>query len=74
QDITRPGAPSIDGKKSGKAGTSYKYNFTSTDPDGDDIAAYIVKWGDGSSKTITGPFASGEKATASHTYDEGKYT
>lgn len=70
QDITRPGAPSINGENNGKTGTEYTYGFTSTDPDGDDIAEYIVTWGDGTSKTITGPFASGEKAEASHTWDD----
>jgi len=74
-DITRPGAPSIDGENDGEAGTKYTYGFTSVDPDGHDIADYIVSWGDGSpSKTITGPFASGEKATADHTWVEGTYT
>ena len=70
QDITRPGAPSITGENNGQTGTEYTYGFTSTDPDGDDIAEYIVTWGDGTSKTITGPFASGEKAEAKHTWDD----
>jgi len=56
-----PGAPVITGENNGAAGTSYEYGFTSIDPDGDDI--------------ITGPFASGAEATASHTWDEqGDYT
>ncbi|GAI25212.1 unnamed protein product, partial [marine sediment metagenome] len=46
-----------------------------TDPDTDDIAEYIVNWGDGPNETITGPFASGTPATANHTWEEqGKYT
>jgi len=56
--------------------TSYDYGFASIDPDGDDIAEYIVDWGDGTGEeTITGPFASGVEATASHTWSEqGDYT
>ncbi len=71
-----PGAPVITGTTNGAAGTSYEYGFTSVDPDGDDIAEYIVNWGDGTAEeTITGPFASGVEATASHTWEEqGDYT
>ncbi len=66
-----PNAPTIDGPGSGKAGTSYEYGFNTTDPDGDDITEYIVDWGDGTGEeTITGPFASGDEATASHTWTE----
>jgi len=66
-----PNAPGIDGPESGKAGTSYEYGFTATDPDGDDIAEYIVDWCDGTGEeAITGPFASGEEAIASHTWAE----
>jgi len=71
-----PGAPVITGETNGEAGTSYEYGFTSIDPDGDDIAEYIVDWGDDTGEEIiTGPFASGAEATASHTWDEqGDYT
>jgi len=70
-----PDAPEITGKTNGNKGTEYDYSFTSTDPDGDDIAKYIVNWGDDGDETITGPFASGAPATASHTWDEaGTYT
>ena len=67
-----PGAPDIDGPPTGDAGTLYDYDFTSTDPDGDDIAEYIVDWGDGTGdETLTGPFASGATATGSHTWTVG---
>jgi hypothetical protein len=71
-----PSAPVITGETNGAAGTSYEYGFTSIDPDGDDIAEYIVDWGDDTGEEIiTGPFASGVEATASHTWDEqGDYT
>jgi len=66
-----PGAPVITGTTNGAAGTLYDYGFTSTDPNSDDIAEYIVNWGDGTGdETITGPFTSGEEATASHTWAE----
>ncbi len=71
-----PNEPEIDGPAKGESGIAYDYDFTATDPDNDDIAEYIVDWGDGTGEEIiTGPFASGEKATASHTWDEeGDYT
>ena len=66
-----PDAPEITGETNGKKGTEYEYSFTSTDPDGDDIAKYIVNWGDGTGdETITGPFASGAPATGRHTWTE----
>jgi hypothetical protein len=67
-----PTAPIIDGDIEGDQGTEYDYGFTSTDPDGDMIAEYIVNWGDGTGdETITGPFTSGEEAEASHTWTGG---
>jgi hypothetical protein len=66
---TPPEAPDIDGSTTGSPGTSYEYGFASIDPNGDNIAKYIVDWGDDTGEeTITGPFASGEEATASHTW------
>ncbi len=71
-----PDTPNISGPDSGKVGTSYEFAFNSTDPDEDDIAEYIVDWGDGTGQeNITGPFPSGEVASANHTwYSEGTYT
>ena len=70
-----PNAPTITGTTSGDVGTSYDYDFTAIDPDGDDIAEYIVNWGDGPDETITGPFASGSPATGSHTWtSQGTFT
>jgi hypothetical protein len=64
----QPLAPTISGPSSGKVGTSYTYTFTSIDPDGDDIAEYIINWGDGPDEIITGPFTSGTPQTKSHTW------
>lgn len=75
RDNQPPGAPTITGQTNGKVGTSYQYQFTSVDPDGDDIVEYIVNWGDGPDEIVTGPFASGSPATASHTWTtQGTYT
>jgi hypothetical protein len=70
-----PTAPTITGQINGKVGTSYQYQFTSYDIDGDDIAEYIVNWGDGPDQTVTGSFPSGSPVTASHTWTtQGTYT
>ena len=68
-----PTAPDINGPTSGNAGTSYDYNFTATDPDGDDVE-YFVDWGDDNTEW-TGFSASGTPVTVSHTWaEEDTYT
>jgi hypothetical protein len=71
-----PDEPVINGKTKGEPGTEYSYTFVSTDPDGDDISRYVVDWGDDSGEVvITGPFASGEEVTESHSWtSEGTFT
>ncbi|UCF49974.1 MAG: hypothetical protein JSU91_00400 [Thermoplasmatales archaeon] len=71
-----PSAPEINGPVNGKTGVSYEYGFVSIDPDGDDIAEYIVDWDDGSRiEIIFGPFASGEEIALNHTWaKQGSYT
>ncbi len=64
-----PNIPTIDGPTSGNVGVSYPYTFVATDPEGDDIAEYIVRWGDAHVETITGPFTSGTPVTKEHTWD-----
>jgi hypothetical protein len=69
-----PETPTIDGPTSGNSGTSYKYNISTTDPDGDNVY-YCVNWSDGTGEVCLGPFESGEKITISHTWNEkGTYT
>jgi hypothetical protein len=64
-----PGKPTITGPNKEKPNTAAEYSFRSIDPDDDNIAAYIVNWGDGSGdETITGPFTSGQTVKASHTW------
>ncbi len=70
-DNQPPDKPEIHGQTHPIVGVEYEYTFSAIDPDGDDIAEYIVDWGDDTGEeTITGPFASGEPATASHAWYE----
>lgn len=50
-----PLSPIITGPYDGTIGTEYTYNFTSTDPEGDDVQ-YYVEWGDYSVGEWFGPF------------------
>ena len=69
-----PNTPIIDGATSGEPDIFYTYTFTSTDPDGDDIAEYIIDWDDGDQETITGPFSSGVPQSEGHRWiSSGKY-
>jgi len=55
-----------EGKTSGFEDIEYEFNFTATDPEGDDVY-YRIDWGDSVSSWY-GPFASGEKKTLSHSW------
>ncbi|MCD6171405.1 MAG: PKD domain-containing protein [Thermoplasmata archaeon] len=57
------------GPNSGKRGVTYEYTSSATDPDGDDIY-YMFDWGDGTNTTWLGPYKSGEKVTASHSWEK----
>jgi len=70
-----PNVPIITGPSAGTAGEKYEYFFKATDPEGDEIAEYIVNWGDNNQENITGPFISGVLVNASHTwYQKGNFT
>ena len=56
----------------GTAGKEYDYTFKSFDFDGDDIAEFVVNWGDNNEDILTGPYASGEEVIASHTWEKQK--
>ncbi len=60
-----PSIPDISGPSKGKPGTSYKFDFVSTDSESDEIY-YYVDWGDGTYSEWLGPYASGATASASH--------
>jgi len=62
-----PEAPTITGEIDGDAGTAYEYTFTATDPDGDDIAEFLIDWGDETQDALAGP----SPAKMSHTYSAG---
>ncbi|MBN1280059.1 MAG: hypothetical protein JXA00_00250 [Candidatus Thermoplasmatota archaeon] len=69
-----PLAPTITGPTSGNAGTTYKYTFVTTDPDGDDVY-YYIDWGDGTYEDWIGPYLSGHQVFVNHKWDEkGSYT
>jgi len=62
-----PSIPTIMGTVNGKAGTSYPYTVTSTDPDGDQVF-YYINWGDTTNTGWFGPFTSGVGQTQSHSW------
>jgi len=67
----KPATPS--GKSIIKAGISYPYKTSTTDPDGDHVY-YKWDWGDGKYSNWLGPYASEETASASHTWQtKGSY-
>ena len=68
-DNLPPGAPTIAGKTSGKVGVTYQYEFSSTDPNGNDVYFFIF-WGDGTDTDWIGPYNSSEVATISHAWSE----
>ncbi len=69
-----PNKPSIFGPTDGNKGTEYTYNTSAnTDPDGDDLY-YLFDWDDSTLSDWVGPFASGEKGSASHKWNkQGNY-
>ena len=63
-----PNPPSVDGPRSGKTNIAYQWNFTSVDPENDDIF-YQIDWGDGDVSVWYGPYSSGELIPQSHVYE-----
>jgi len=63
-----PGAPSITGETSGKAGIEYEYTFNAVDSDGDDVK-YFISWGDTNAEW-TDFNASGTDVKIKHTWSE----
>jgi hypothetical protein len=63
------------GQQKGKAGTSYLYRTTTTDPDANDTLFYRWDWDDGNFSDWIGPFVSGAISTATHTWQtKGTYS
>ena len=71
---TPPNAPTITGPANGKIKVAIAYNFTTTDPDSNDVS-YYIDWGDETNSGWIGPYTSGDEITQSHTWTKkGDYT
>ncbi len=69
-----PKKPTIVGPIKEKIRIAVDYNFTSVDPDSDEVY-YHIDWGDSTNTSWIGPFASGETLIQSHTWTKrGNYT
>jgi hypothetical protein len=69
-----PEPPIIDGPWNSVPDMEIEFSFKSIDPEGHDIAKYIIDWGDGTQENLTGPFRSGVEIFASHEwYYRGAY-
>jgi outer membrane protein assembly factor BamB len=69
-----PDTPTITGPAKGKVKVPTKYNFTTTDPNGDEVS-YYIDWGDGTSTGWIGPYPSGDIINKSHTWSKkGDYS
>ena len=64
-----PDEPAIDGPTGGKPRIPYEYDFTTTDPNSDQLF-YVVNWGDGTPEVRIGPYNSSDVATATHTWSK----
>lgn len=64
-----PSPPVINGANKVKKGVDSTYEFTSNDPDGDDLY-YYVEWGDGSNTSWIGPYTAGKLINLNHKWDE----
>jgi subtilisin family serine protease len=62
-----PAPPIITGPAKGKIKVPTEYNFTTTDPDGDQVY-YFIDWGDHTNSSWIGPYPSGDIITESHTW------
>jgi hypothetical protein len=69
-----PNAPTIEGPTKGKTGKNYKYKFSLSDVDNNQI--YLrVDWGNGTAGPWEGPYDSGTTVELNHTwYEKGTYT
>jgi len=62
-----PEKPTITGPAKGKAKFAVEYNFTTSDPEGDEVS-YFIEWGDGTNSSWVGPYPSGDVIKQSHTW------
>lgn len=69
-----PTPPTITGPAKGKVGVATEYNFTTTDPEGDEVY-YFIDWGDGINSSWIGSYSSDDVIPQSHTWSKrGTYT
>ncbi len=64
-----PAAPTITGPAKGKVKVATEYNFTTIDPEGDEVY-YFIDWGDSSNSSWIGPSPSGDVVVQSHTWSK----
>jgi hypothetical protein len=64
-----PNTPDITGMEKGTPRTTYLYSFETTDSDNDSVY-YFIDWGDNTTSGWLGPFDSGIKKTATHSWNE----
>ncbi|UCE38893.1 MAG: hypothetical protein JSW00_06635, partial [Thermoplasmata archaeon] len=67
----KPNRPTITGPREVKVGEVHTYNFSTTDPDGQNIS-YYIEWGDGTTTGWLGPYYSGTTINSSHSWDDRK--
>jgi hypothetical protein len=69
-----PNTPTITGPAQGKIKMITDYNFTTTDPNSDEVY-FFIDWGDQTNSSWLGPSSSGNIVTQSHTWTKkGTYT
>jgi hypothetical protein len=69
-DNKPPVKPRVSGPTDGNPGNEYSYTIVTTDPDGDDIAYYIIDWGDTNIDIVEGPFKSGKDIVVNHKWSK----
>jgi hypothetical protein len=62
-----PSDLTIEGPTQGTIKVAIEYQFTTTDPDNDEVY-YIIDWGDETNSSWIGPYSSSEIITKSHTW------
>jgi lipoprotein-anchoring transpeptidase ErfK/SrfK len=68
-----PDTPIITGPATGKIKVTTNYNFTTSEPDADDVS-YYIEWGDGTNSGWIGPYTSEDVITQSHNWTKkGEY-
>jgi C1A family cysteine protease len=61
--------PTISGSNRGTIGAQYKYTFSSTDPEENDVY-FNIEWGDDREEEWIGPYNSGEEVVIAHSWNK----